>query len=121
MDEEEEPQKPPDKRKFLRDPIIVFKVTEDTQLKPPLFGYARDISRGGLFVSSINPRNPGDRFNISFQIPNTDIKVRCQCEVVWARKFSKSGKLEPGYGVKFMDIPEGVAVAIDNWVSEQCK
>ncbi len=120
MNEDEKPQNPPDKRKYLREPIIIFKVTEDTQLQP-LFGYAENISRGGFYVASINPRKPGDRFRISFQIPNTDIKVRCQCEVVWARKYSKSGKLEPGYGVKFMDIPEDIAVAIDDWVSAQGK
>ncbi len=120
MYDEEESKRPPDKRKYLRDPIIIFKVVEDTRLKP-LFGYARNISRGGMFVASINPRNPGDRFNISFQIPDTDIKVRCQCEVVWSRMYSKAGKLEPGYGLKFNDLPEDVAVAIDNWVSEQCK
>ncbi|MCC7201747.1 MAG: PilZ domain-containing protein [Nitrospirae bacterium] len=120
IDEIEIPQKPPDKRRYLRDPIIIFKVAEDALLKP-LFGYAKDISRGGLFVASINPRNPGDRFNISFQIPDTDIKVRCQCEVIWARRFSKAGKLEPGYGVRFTDIPEEIAVSIDNWVSSHVK
>ncbi len=120
MSEEEETQSPPDKRRYLREPIIVFKVTEDTKLQP-LFGYARDISRGGFFVASINPREPGDRYNISFQIPNTDIKVRCQCEIVWSRRYSNSGKIEPGYGVRFTDIDEDIAVAIDNWVSGQSK
>ncbi len=114
----EEQQKPPDRRRFLREPIIVFKVVEDTQLQP-LFGYAKNISRGGFFIASINPRKPGERFKISFQIPNTNITVKCQCEVVWARKFSTSTKLEPGYGIRFTDIPEDVAKAIDKWVSEQ--
>lgn len=118
--EEDDPQSPPDKRRYLRDPIIVFKVAEDTKHQP-LFGYAKNISRGGFFIASINPREPRERFKISFQIPNTDIKVRCQCEVVWARRYSKSGRDEPGYGVKFIDIPEDIAVAIDKWVSEQIK
>ena len=120
MNEEEEPQSQSEKRRYLREPIIVFKVTEDTQHQP-LFGYAKNISRGGFFVASINPREPGDIYRISFQIPNTDIIVRCQCEVVWARKYSNSTRIEPGYGVRFTDITEDIAVAIDNWVSGQRK
>jgi len=120
MNEEEEPQSSQDKRRYLREPIIVFKVIEDTQHQP-LFGYAKNISRGGFFVASINPREPGDRFKISFQIPNSDIKVRCQCEIVWARRYSNSSRIEPGYGVRFTDITEDIAAAIDEWVSEHGK
>ena len=126
MKETEEHQKPPDRRRYLRDPIIVFKIMEDTKIQP-LFGYAKNISRGGFFIASINPRKPGESFKIFFQIPGTEsgtkprteINVRCQCEVVWARKYSKTDKLEPGYGVRFIDIPEDMAEAIDSWVSEQ--
>lgn len=120
MKETEEQQKPPDRRRYLRDPIIVFKIMEDTRIQP-LFGYAKNISRGGFFIASINPRKPGESFKISFQIPGTEIKLRCQCEVVWARKYSKTDKLEPGYGVRFIDIPDDIAEAIDGWVSGQSK
>ena len=120
MKETEEQQKPPDRRRYLRDPIIVFKIMEDTRIQP-LFGYAKNISRGGFFIASINPRKPGESFKIFFQIPGTKINVRCKCEVVWARKYSKTDKLEPGYGVRFIDIPDDIAEAIDGWVSGQSK
>ena len=124
MKETGEQQKPPDRRRYLRDPIIVFKIMEDTRIQP-LFGYAKNISRGGFFIASINPRKPGESFKIFFQIPGTgpgtEIKVRCKCEVVWARKYSKTDKLEPGYGVRFIDIPDDIAEAIDGWVSGQSK
>ena len=120
MKETEEQQKPPDRRRYLRDPIIVFKIMEDTRIQP-LFGYAKNISRGGFFIASINPRKPGESFKIFFQIPGTEINVRCKCEVVWARKYSKTDKLEPGYGVRFIDIPDDIAEAIDGWVSGQSK
>ena len=120
MKETGEQQKPPDRRRYLRDPIIVFKIMEDTRIQP-LFGYAKNISRGGFFIASINPRKPGESFKIFFQIPGTKINVRCKCEVVWARKYSKTDKLEPGYGVRFIDIPDDIAEAIDGWVSGQSK
>ena len=117
MEDTKKPQKNADRRRYLRDPIIVFKVTEENS-RHHLFGYAKDISRGGLFIASINPRHPGEMFHIAFQIPKSDIKVRCQCEVIWIRKYTPGSKLEPGYGIRFLDLPEDVAVAINDWVSK---
>lgn len=112
-----ENKKTADRRRHLREPIIVFKITEESE-KQHLFGYAKNISRGGLFIASINPREPGERFHITFQIPTTDIKASCQCEVVWTRRYKPGSKLEPGYGIKFLDLSEDIAAAIDNWVSK---
>jgi uncharacterized protein (TIGR02266 family) len=103
---------------MLRSPIIVLKVSQESA-REHLFGYAKNISRGGLFISSINPRTPGERFTISFRVPGTPINALCQCEVVWMRRFKKKMKLEPGYGIRFLDLPEDVAQAIDHWVTTQ--
>lgn len=115
---QENVQKIPDKRKTLRYPIIILKVTEEGQ-KEHLFGYAKNISRSGLFIQSVNPREPGEQFTISFQISNTEIRVRCQCEVVWIRKYSRMNKSEPGYGVRFLDLSTGVSDAINLWIKQQ--
>ena len=108
----------PERRKHLRNSMIVLKVTEGAE-RPHFFGYTRNVSREGLFIESINPRNPGERFVITFQIPDTAIKVRCQCEVVWIRPYRSKSKEQSGYGVKFLDIPEPVAISIDEWIKEQ--
>ena len=112
------PTKPPDRRNDLREPIIVFKVVEDNH-QEHLCGYAKNISRSGLFIASINPREPGERFYITFQIPKTGIRVRCQCEVVWTRRYKQGSKLEPGYGIRFFNLPEDIALAIDNWIARE--
>lgn len=116
--EESVSKKIPDGRKYLRDPIIVFKIREETD-REYFFGYAKNISRGGLFIASINPRPPGETFHITFQIPGTEIKVDCQCEVVWTRPYDSKIKLDPGYGIRFLDLPEETAKAIDYWVKER--
>lgn len=108
----------PNRRKNLRYPIIVLKIEEGSE-RQPLFGYARDISRGGLFIESINPRKPGDRYQIRFTLPEKGFEVRCRCEVVWMREYKKKAKLQPGYGVRFLDLPDDVAQRIDRWVGEQ--
>ena len=118
MEEINETKKAADRRKHLREPIIVFKVIEENSHQH-LFGYAKDISRSGLFIASINPREPGERFHIAFQIPKTDIQVTCQCEVIWIREYKPGSKLEPGYGIRFRDLHDDIAAAIDQWVSTE--
>jgi uncharacterized protein (TIGR02266 family) len=118
QEDQEKPQKVPDKRRALRYPIIILKVTEDGD-REHLFGYAKNISRSGLFIQSVNPREPGERFTISFQVPQTKILVRCHCEVVWMRRYHLKDQSEPGYGVRFLDLSPGVADAIDQWIKDQ--
>ena len=112
------PQNPSDKRHALRLPVIVLKIIEGDS-RDYLFGYAKNISPTGLFIQSINPRKMGERFTISFYIPSTDIGIRCRCEVVWVREYNKKDPIEPGYGIRFMDLPEDLVRQIEQWVSKQ--
>jgi len=105
------------KRRQLPRPLIVLRQHADSE-RCSFFGYARNISRGGMFISSINPPQPGARFQLEFALPDKqEHTVRCQCEVVWNRPFSSSGSYQPGMGLKFLDIPEDVANAIDGWAN----
>ena len=105
-----------DRRADLRSPIIVLKVTEKDG-RQVFFGYAKNISRSGLFISSINPRVAGERFSISFQLPETKISVNCQCEVVWTREYKPKAKTGTGYGVRFLDLSGDVAMKMDKWIA----
>lgn len=111
-------QKPAEQRRMLRYPIIILKVSEEGR-KEHLFGYAKNISRGGLFIQSVNPREVGERFTISFQIQDTEIRVRSQCEVVWARRYQRKSPYESGYGIRFLDLSPGVGDAIEAWIKKQ--
>ena len=118
MQSQEISNKKPDERKAFRSPIIILKVSEDGT-REHLFGYARNISRSGLFITSINPRKPGEQYSISFKIPDTPICVRCRCEVIWMRKFKRNSTHDPGFGVRFLDLPEDAALALDKWILNQ--
>lgn len=106
----------PGKRICRRGQLIEFKITEESGQGECFPGYAKNISRGGILIVSTNPREAGERFHITFQIPDTDITIRCQCEVVWTAKYDPETKLEPGYGIRFIDLPEDITIRIDNWV-----
>ena len=103
-----------ERRKHLRAPLIVFKVGNGSERY--FFGYAQTLSVGGLFVASVNPKPIGERFPIEFTLPGTQEIIRCMCEVVWRRCFDPSSKLEPGFGVKFIDLAEAVQEQISSWI-----
>lgn len=108
---------PADKRTDLRKPLMVLKAHLDDGRKV-FFGYARNISRGGMFIASVNPRTPGEQFDLVADFPPLGLTLSCRCEVVWKRTYSKKSTLEPGMGLRFLDLPEEVATALERWVEE---
>jgi len=106
----------PHQRKSLRSPLIVLRVKLDDGQKS-FFGYAKNISRSGFFIASVNPREPGEHFQVELALPApVDRSVQCACEVVWKRLYSKGSPYEPGMGLRFLDLPAEVADEIDRWV-----
>lgn len=107
------------KRRSTRSPLIVEKIPIEDGYKT-LFGYAKNLSRGGLFISTVKPREPGEVFTIEMTLPiDPPHKLRCQCKVVWKRHFKKKDALEPGMGLQFLDLSDVDGDKIDEWVDGQ--
>ena len=107
------------KRRALRAPLIVEKIPCEDGYKT-LFGYAKNISRGGLFITTVKPREPGEKFLIELTLPTKPpCKIRCQCQVVWKHLFKRKDQQEPGMGLRFLDLAEDDGNRIDAWVEEQ--
>ena len=107
-----------ERRRSVRTPLIVLRlrVKEDRQT---FFGYAKNISRGGLFISATSPKELGSRFNLEIPLPKPlDRTVRSTCEVVWRRPWSKGSTLEPGMGMRFLDLPAEEGETINRWIEE---
>lgn len=119
MDQENQgtyPVKQNDLRRTLRVPLIVEKLPCGDGRKT-FFGYARNISCGGLFIATVNPREPGEQFDLQVTLPAAaQLILRCRCEVVWKRHFVQGGKLEPGMGLRFLDLPAESAQALEAWL-----
>jgi Tfp pilus assembly protein PilZ len=107
------------KRRALRSPLIVEKIPCEDGYKT-LFGYAKNISCGGLFITTVKPREPGETFLIELTLSTKPpCKIRCQCEVVWKHMFKRKDRQEPGMGLRFLDLAEGDSDRIEAWVEEQ--
>jgi len=106
------------RRKNLRSHLLVLKIRgEDT--RGVFFGYAKTIGKGGLFIASVNPRDVGEKVEISFTPPGYGKEALCACEVVWRRGFEPGFKAEPGMGLRFTSINAEVAESIDKWVNSE--
>lgn len=110
-----------DKRRRPRAPLLVLRTSLSGEGRT-FFGYAKNISRSGLFISTITPRDPGSCFEVEIPLPNAmGIHIRCRGEVVWSRKYHPKSPYEPGMGMKFLDLDPDVAEQIEAWViRENC-
>lgn len=107
-----------DKRKNLRSPLLTLRVKLDDGSKV-FFGYTKNISRSGMFISSVNPKPPGEIYQVEIPLPAPlNQTIQCACEVVWNRHFEKKSPYEPGMGLKFFGLSDDVADAIDRWIHE---
>jgi hypothetical protein len=83
------------------------------------FGYATNLSAGGLLIPSINPRSQGEQFSITFQAPGSSEWAVCRCEVVRNLGYDPTQKQKPGFGVKFLDLPQKTEKVIERWVESR--
>ena len=106
-----------DRRKNLRKQLLVLKVRGEDN-RGVFFGYAKTISRGGMFISSVNPRKMAEEFEITFKLDEKQGReIKCRAVVVWIREYDSLVKQEPGMGIKFIDLNEAARDRIDAWVS----
>lgn len=113
------PVKQKNQRRTVRAPLIVEKIPCEDGRKT-FFGYAKDLSRGGLFIATVKPREPGEEFTLELTLPKpVSFTLRCRCQVVWKRHFERKGRYEPGMGLRFLDLSAESAAKIDEWVTER--
>ncbi len=106
-----------DRRRNLRRQILVLKVKGEDQ-KGTFFGYCKTVSRGGMFITSVNPRKLGEEFDITFTLTGEDLEIKCMCVVVWVREYDAYNKQEPGMGIKFSNLSEEIKDRIDAWMEK---
>ena len=105
-------------RRGFRAPVLILQVKLEEDRKVFL-GYAKNISRGGLFIASTNPREPESTFKVEFTLPeNGNHTINCTARVVWKRDYSPSKTYEPGMGLQFIDLGEEDGKLIKEWVDK---
>ena len=101
-----------------RFPLMVLEVKGKHGSKI-FFGYAENISPGGLFVSGKTTPTVGEQFPVEFILPDNKTKVRCTCEVVWKKQYGKNDLVFGGIGIKFVDLDQKVKKAVEKWIDQE--
>ena len=102
-------------RRRLAHPLVVLNVAGD---RHTLLGYAENISRHGMMIATLWPRQPGSELEVEFALPEpVDLVVRCTCKVAWARPHSVDPN-KPGMGLAFHELPESAAAGIESLCNE---
>ncbi|VAV84160.1 hypothetical protein MNBD_DELTA01-786 [hydrothermal vent metagenome] len=109
----------PERRGKLRSALLVLKVESESGGENTLFGYAKSIAPNGMFIATVNPKQVGRQFMISFELPNTGTKVACSCRVMWSRDYDSNLKNEPGMGIMFLDLLAEYSKEIEGWIEEE--
>ena len=104
-----------DRRAYPRSPVVVREARCISGIDV-FFGYALNVSRGGMFIATMKRRTPGTEYEIRFSLPGLEQTFRCGARVVWVRSYHHGKQHPPGFGLRFIDLPEEDAVAIETWV-----
>lgn len=81
------------------------------------WGWARNISRGGMFVEAESLLEPDTQLAVEFLMPEHDVSVSPTARVVWRRP--PAPELTPGMGLQFLKLDRDLAQWLDEYVYQQ--
>ena len=101
-----------------------FDVSYDLQVdiegeNVPYTGMIKDISSGGLFITTDEDHEVGDIVQLRFTFPTLESAIDCKGRVQWLRDRYTAGDMAQGVGVQFVDLPEDARLAINAFISDK--
>ena len=103
------------RRQNLQRPIRVLYQNEAR--REVFFGYALDLSAGGLFIHTANPKNIESTHDIVFNLPGERREIKATVSVIWARDFQVKSSDPPGMGLSFVAIEPEDRDAIEDFIT----
>lgn len=82
--------------------------------------YAMNISRGGMFISTKEPLQPGTGVSVEFAIPGIRVPIKIQGKVTWVNEpqQSKYSNLIPGMGIEFHSLNTSEQKKINSFIDK---
>jgi uncharacterized protein (TIGR02266 family) len=68
---------------------------------------AHNLSRGGLFLTTMLPLDPGTLLSCRFELPDGQPPLQVLVRVAWVRGASGIRDTPAGMGVRFLDLGQG--------------
>ncbi|MBK9517308.1 MAG: TIGR02266 family protein [Anaeromyxobacter sp.] len=79
-----------------------------------------DLSRGGVFVRTLEPQTPGTQLQLDLSLPGGYGAIRARGEVIWTTPPSAPGEppRSPGMGVRFLAMDPASRATLDRFVGQ---
>ena len=100
-----------ERRQGNRVPVQIW-VEEKTD-RELYFQRSANLSSGGIYLENTIPHPVGTRVNLRFQLPGDADKIEVKAEVAAAI----AGEEEFGMGLKFVELGDGVAEKIQQYIA----
>ena len=110
-------------QRFLRIAVRSFeRVALETEVRlcyagNELWGWSRNVSRGGIFVEVDVALEPDTEFEVEFTAPDTSILIQPTARVIWRRPVDSEQR--PGMGLQFLKLDRDAAQWLDQYVYER--
>ncbi len=101
-----------ERRVAPRVPLRVLQVRGESG-KAFFFGYAVNLSLGGIFIQTTNPKEPGTRVRLQIPLQRDLPPIECGAEVAWVQPFAARSKHPPGMGLRFTELDEKAAARLE--------
>ncbi len=75
-----------------------------------------NISEGGLYLRTVDPRPEGTILHVKFTLPHDSEAIKLAAEVVRTLPLGTQLEAEPGMGLRFLDISDDTLSRIRNFV-----
>ncbi len=111
-------------QRFLRLAVRSFeRVSFETEVRlsaggVDIWGWSRNVSRGGMFVEVETALEPESEFEMEFTVPDTSIVVQPTARVVW-RRMPCGADHRPGMGLQFLKLDRDAERWLEQYVYER--
>jgi uncharacterized protein (TIGR02266 family) len=96
---------PDDRRDATRIPLEAEVVLEFTDMDEMLSEFSRNVSLGGIFIGTYDPRPVGSAFHFELNVGGAQPFLAGTAEVAWVRDQNSSGPGKPaGMGARFVAL-----------------
>jgi len=75
-----------------------------------------NLSEGGMYLRTLNPLDEGSLIHIKFTLPHDTTAIDLEAQVVRSAPLADQLDVEPGMGLRFVNVPESVPPLLRNFI-----
>ena len=82
-------------------------------------GFADELSATGIFVATHITKPVGEQLDFSIRLQDSEDPITGMCEVRWLREYAEQSDLDPGMGLRFVELSAGARERIRKFLEQE--